>query len=107
MVSAEKYRKVGGLTERFVVALNDVDFCLRVRSLGYLVVYNPYVELYHDESKTRGPENSKEKVRRFQKEIEYMRSHHLEIIRDGDPYYNKNLSLAKWNYQLKSEEVMR
>ena len=53
------------------------------------------------ESKTRGAEDSKEKVRRFQTEIEYMRCHWLDILKNGDPYYNKNLSLTKWNYSLK------
>ena len=53
------------------------------------------------ESKTRGAEDSEEKVRRFQTEIEYMRCHWLDILKKGDPYYNKNLSLTKWNYSLK------
>ena len=47
------------------------------------------------ESKTRGAEDSEEKVRRFQTEIEYMRCHWIDILKNGDPYYNKNLSLAK------------
>ena len=37
----------------------------------------------------------------FQSEIEYMRSHWIDILKNGDPYYNKNLSLTKWNYSLK------
>ena len=53
------------------------------------------------ESKTRGAEDSVEKVRRFQTEIEYMRCHWIDILKNGDPYYNKNLSLAKLNYSLK------
>ena len=70
-----------------------------------LVAYDPYVEMYHYESKSRGAEDSKEKVRRFQKEIEYMRSHWLDLLKGGDPYYNKNLSLTKWNYSLKPIET--
>ena len=46
-------------------------------------------------------EDSEEKVRRFQSEIEYIRSHWIDILKNGDPYYNKNLSLSKWNYSLK------
>ena len=93
-----------GLDEKLQVAFNDVDFCLRVRKAGYLVVYNPYVELYHYESKTRGAEDTKEKVRRFQSEIEYMRSHHLDILKNGDPMYNRNLTLTKWDYSLKNNQ---
>jgi hypothetical protein len=66
------------------------------------IVYDPYVEAYHDESRTRGPEDSPEKVRRFQEEIEYMRVHWLPILKNGDPNYNRNLSLKKWNYSLKA-----
>ena len=82
-------------------AFNDVDMCLKVRKEDFLIVYDPYAELYHMESKTRGAEDSEEKVRRFQTEIEYMRCHWLDILKNGDPYYNKNLSLTKWNYSLK------
>ena len=106
MVKRSVYTQLGGMQEQLAVAFNDVDFCLRAGKAGYLTVYDPYVQLYHDESKTRGTEDSKEKVRRFQREIEYMRTHHLDILRDGDPNYNKNLSLTKWNYSLKPEERM-
>lgn len=101
MVKREVFEAVGGFEETLAVAFNDVDFCLKVRKAGYLVVYDPYAELYHYESKTRGAENTKEKVERFQTEIEYMRSHWITILKEGDPYYNKNLSLSKWNYALR------
>lgn len=104
MIKRSVYEEVGGLNEKLKVAFNDVDFCLRVRRAGYLIVYNPYVELYHYESKTRGAEDSKEKVRRFQSEIEYMRSHWLDLLKNGDPYYNPNLTLTKWDYSLKNNE---
>ena len=102
MVKREAFIKADGFEEKLAVAFNDVDFCLKVRQAGYLVVYDPYVEMYHDESKTRGTEDTKEKVHRFQQEIEYMRSRWTEILKNGDPCYNRNLSLSKWNYSLKS-----
>lgn len=101
MMKREVFEKVGGFTEELAVAFNDVDLCLKVNRAGYLVVYDPYARLYHMESKTRGAEDDKGKVRRFQTEIEYMRCHWLDILKNGDPYYNKNLSLTKWNYSLK------
>lgn len=101
MVKKQVFDQVGGFTEELAVAFNDVDLCLKINKAGSLVVYDPYVQLYHMESKTRGAEDSKEKVRRFQTEIEYMRCHWLDILKNGDPYYNKNLSLTKWNYSLK------
>ena len=101
MMKKSAFLEAGGFTEELAVAFNDVDLCLKVNGNGKLVVYDPYVQLYHMESKSRGAENSKQKVRRFQNEIEYMRSHWIDILKNGDPYYNKNLSLTKWNYSLR------
>lgn len=104
LVKRSVFEQVGGLEEKLKVAFNDVDFCLRVREKGYLVVYDPYAELYHYESKTRGAEDTKGKIRRFQTEIEYMRSHWIGLLKKGDPYYNCNLSLTKWDYSLKNNQ---
>lgn len=103
MVKRKVYEELGGFEEKLAVAFNDVDFCLRARQAGYLVVYNPRVELYHDESKSRGAEDSPQKVRRFQEEIEFMRSRWIELLKEGDPCYNKNLTLSKWNYSLRAK----
>ena len=101
MVKKEAFETVGGFEEKLAVAFNDVDFCLKVRHACYLVVYDPYAELYHHESKTRGYENTEAKKRRFQEEIEYMRCHWMpDILRD--PYYNENLSLKASDYSLRS-----
>ena len=102
MVKKHVFLEVDGFEETLAVAFNDVDFCLKVREKGYLVVYNHYVELYHDESKTRGAEDTKEKVRRFQNEIQYMKKRWMNVLKKGDPYYNPNLSLKKWDYSLRS-----
>lgn len=102
MISKKLFEEVGGFEEKLTVAFNDIDLCLRVREKGYLVVYDAYVEMIHYESKTRGSEDSKEKVRRFQDEIEYMRTRWIDILKQGDPYYNPNLTLSKWNFSLKA-----
>lgn len=101
MVKRSLYEQVGGFTEELTVAFNDVDFCLKVRSLGYLVVYQPSVEAYHYESKSRGSEDSPEKVARFQREIEYMRNNWIGILKNGDPYYNPGFSAVHPNYSLR------
>ena len=101
MVKKSVFEEVGGFEEELKVAFNDIDFCLKIREQGHLIVYDPYVELYHYESKTRGAEDTTEKIRRFQSEIEYMRSHWSSILKNGDPAYNPNLSLKKWDYSLR------
>ena len=101
MMKRQVFKQLGGFEERLSVAFNDVDLCLRTVQAGYLVVYNPEVELYHYESKSRGAEDSEEKVRRFQEEIEFMRCRWMDLLKKGDPYYNRNLTLSKWNYSLR------
>ena len=102
MMKRSVFESLGGFEEKLAVAFNDVDLCLRCVKAGYLVVYNPKVELYHYESKSRGSEDSEEKVRRFQQEIEFMRTRWIDLLKQGDPYYNKNLTLSKWNYSLRA-----
>lgn len=101
MTKKEIYERVGGLTEAFEVAFNDIDYCLKVRELGKLVVYDPYAELYHYESKSRGLEDTPEKIERFNGEVEKLRERWKDLLRKGDPYYNPNLTLDKFDFSLK------
>lgn len=103
MMKRKVFESLGGFEESLAVAFNDVDLCLRTVQAGYLVVYDPYVTMYHYESKSRGTEDSEEKIRRFQSEIEFMRTRWEDLLKKGDPYYNKNLSLSKWNYSLRAK----
>jgi GT2 family glycosyltransferase len=81
------------------VAFNDVDFCLRVQEAGYFNVWTPYAELYHYESKTRGLEDTPEKIARFQKEVAYMQNRWGTLLLQ-DPCYNPNLTLAREDFSL-------
>ena len=101
MVKREAFDKVGGLTEELAVAFNDIDFCMKLRAAGYLIVYNPYAELYHYESKSRGLEDTPEKVARFNKEIQIFEKRWPDILRNGDPYYNPNLTLKSQDFSLR------
>ncbi len=103
MMKSSLFEQLGGFEERLSVAFNDVDLCLRANETGHLVVYDSYACLRHYESKSRGAEDSPEKVRRFQEEIEFMRTRWEKLLKAGDPYYNKNLSLSKWNYSLRAD----
>lgn len=104
MVRRAVYEEVGGLEEQLKVAFNDVDFCLKVRKAGYLVVMNPNVRLYHYESKSRGAEDTPEKHARFASEVNYMAEHWRDILESGDPYYNKNLTLIKGDFSMKGKD---
>ena len=101
MTKKALFDQVEGFTEELAVAFNDIDFCMKIRSLGKLVVYNPYALLYHYESKSRGLEDTPEKVARFNREIAIFAKRWPDILRNGDPYYNPNLTLRKSNFALR------
>jgi len=101
MVKKEIYEEVGGLDEENLkVAFNDVDFCLKVREAGYRNLWTPYAELIHHESKSRGYEDTPEKIERFRKEIEYMKKKWGKKLL-YDPYYNPNLTLDREDFGIK------
>lgn len=103
MVRREAFELAGGFTEELAVAFNDVDLCLKIRDLGQLVVYDPFAQVIHKESVSRGDEYTKEKADRYRREAAYMKETWQAYYEQGDPYYNPNLSLAKWDYTLKDD----
>ena len=74
---------------------------MKLRQAGYLIVYNPYAELYHYESKSRGLEDTPEKVARFNQEIATFEKRWPDILKNGDPFYNPNLTLDSQDFSLK------
>lgn len=103
MIYKDIYNEVGGLCEEYAVAFNDVDFCMKVRSKGYLVVYDAFSQWYHYESKSRGYEDTEEKQLRFKGEIETFKSKWQKELDEGDPFYNRNFPLNTESYTLELE----
>lgn len=101
MTKKTLFQQAGGFSEELAVAFNDIDYCMKIRALGKLVVYAPYALLYHYESKSRGLEDTPEKIARFNGEVTIFARKWPEILRDGDPYYNPNLTLRKSNFALR------
>ena len=102
MVRKSLYDALGGLDAAFAVALNDVDFCLRIREKGYLNVFTPFAELYHFESASRGSDLvDEQKAARYEEESLLFRERWKEQLAKGDPYYNPNFSLDHSDYSLR------
>ena len=95
MTRRDVFTKAGGLDERFVLAYNDVDYGMRVRSLGYRVLWTPEAELYHLESKMRGYEDDPAKRERFVREFELFQRVWVLELAAGDPFYNPNFRLDR------------
>ena len=100
MIKRSVFEEVGGLDEAFAVAFNDIDLCMKIRKAGHLIVYNPYAELYHYESKSRGYEDTEEKLKRFHSEIALFQTRWRVFLEQGDPYYNPNLSLNRNDFSV-------
>jgi O-antigen biosynthesis protein len=90
MVRRQVFEEMSGFDEDYPVAFNDVDFCLRLGRAGYRLLYTPHAELTHYESLSRGLSGFAGDFREFVK-------HWGSVLREDDPFYNKNLSrFAPW-----------
>ena len=99
LVRAEVFDALNGLDEGFTVAFNDVDFCLRARRAGWRVVWTPYAQLYHYESKSRGiDEKDKAKKARFAGEQKRLTERFGRENLTRDPYYNPGLTLDREDF---------
>ena len=102
MVKASLYDACGGLDEnRFAVAYNDIDLCLKLWQQGYTNVFTPFAQGYHYESKSRGLDTTGENARRYEKEKAAFIEAYGALIQKGDPYYNPHFNLLFENYGLK------
>lgn len=91
MVGVNDFDAVGGYDPSFAVSYNDVDFCLKLRKAGKLIVYTPWVELYHYESVSRGRDESGSARTRYFGEKALMMSKWADVFSKPDPYFNPNL----------------
>lgn len=101
LIDKNVFYEAGCFDEKIAVAFNDIDLCLRIRNLGYLVVYDADSLLYHYESKSRGREDSADKVLRFRSEKYLFLDRWNDILENGDEYYNPNLTLENNLFSLR------
>ena len=96
LVSRECLQSTGPLDEDvFPIAYNDVDFCLRAVDKGFRVVWTPFATLVHHESATRGSDETKENIDRFNRDKANLRDRHrTDKIEDRsfNPWYSKHES---------------
>ena len=100
MVAHSIFDEVEGMDPQFEVAYNDVDFCWKVKAAGYLVVYDPSVELYHYESVSRGFHPTDESAIRFEREKGLLRIKWPEYYAIADKMGNPNYDQGNSYYKL-------
>ncbi|MDH0621128.1 MULTISPECIES: glycosyltransferase family 2 protein [Pseudomonas] len=86
------FEQINGLDEiAFPVAFNDVDMCLKVRALGYRILWTPFAKLIHAESASRGKDSNNEKQSRAKREqIGFMNK--WSLTGEVDDCYHPGLS---------------
>jgi GT2 family glycosyltransferase len=87
-MSRKTIEKLGGFDESFMICGSDVEICIRAHELGLLNVYNPFVKMFHFESKTRLPHDIPKCD--FDMSVKHYKHYRAS---GGDPYFNVNLSL--------------
>jgi GT2 family glycosyltransferase len=101
MVKRSVFEEAGCFSPEFHDSYNDVDLCLKIKNAGYLVVWTPYSEALHFESKSRGYYVISGKRRKIAKETALFREKWQKELDAGDPYYNCNFSLDSADYCIK------
>jgi GT2 family glycosyltransferase len=104
MVRRSVFEEVKGFDPNYILAFGDVDLCLKIYESGYRNLWTPFAELYHHESKTRGYEDTSGKQLRFTREVRYFKQKWAHQLKEGDPYYNPNLSLEFDDYRIDFQE---
>ena len=89
MTRRDVFDEVGGFDEAFPLNYNDVDYCMKVRKLGYRIVFTPHAKLMHHESVT--------KAGVFEEELDAFRARWGD---EPDPYYNPNLNPETFDYRI-------
>lgn len=101
--------ELGGLDEEnFAVGYNDVDYCLRVRRAGYLVVWTPHARLLHETSVSQRAnvehKGVTERNARFEREVLAMYRKWMPQIA-FDPAYNRNFSSLGGGFAVETESA--
>ena len=106
MIRKDLFLEVGGFDEvNFAVAHNDMDLSLKLVTMGKRLVFTPYAELYHHESKSRGSDFVGDNLKRFIAEDTRFLHKWKEYLRYGDPFFNINFKDGNPYFQIKTEEI--
>ncbi len=95
MMRRAVFDEVGGFDPALAVAFNDVDLCMKIRKAGYHIVFTPFAELLHYESKSRGSDETGERRVRATRERWLFQERWIFELDAGDPYYNPAFGLKR------------
>ncbi|MDY6846708.1 MAG: glycosyltransferase family 2 protein [Chloroflexota bacterium] len=88
MIRRDVFEEVQGFDEGYKLAFGDIDLCLRIRNLGYRIVYTPFASIFHYEGQSRGYATPKEDIIRGFNEMK-------SALFVEDPYFSPNLTYTR------------
>ena len=97
MIRREVFNEVNGFDEKLVLLYREIDFCLKLRGRGYLIVFTPYAKFYHHESFDK----SYEKKTLLRKDMDYFQVKWKKVLEKEDPYFNPNLTIDRDDFSIK------
>lgn len=103
MISKAHFLDNGGFDEKMSLALYAEDLCIKLRRQGLLNVFTPFAEGYLDKipaTHDGSIEKSEANLDRYNAECEAFKARYAVELAQGDPYYNKNFTLDKYDYTL-------
>ena len=89
-IDSKVYRKLGGLDPKHSGRDQILDFCLRAKKAGYRTIVDPRIIV-----KSPGKQDESSRVSH-----EAMLEKWADLLAEGDPYYNPNLTMGLLNYRL-------
>lgn len=101
MIKKNIFNDINGFNVEYNSELKDIDLCLRLREKGYLLVFNPYIELYINKSINTQKEDMQLQLDVLKEEAKYLSANWKHVLKKGDPYYNLNLTLENARLALK------
>jgi ADP-heptose:LPS heptosyltransferase/GT2 family glycosyltransferase len=98
LIRRAAFEELGGFDESHTIINNDLDYCLRARQRGQLVVFVPQANLIHHEMASRSFEKDLYHKERFDDAWR-------DIFLTGDPYFSQHLNVDYDEYTPESEPL--
>jgi glycosyltransferase involved in cell wall biosynthesis/SAM-dependent methyltransferase len=100
MLRKSVFEEVGGFDEANLKdAYHDVDLCLKIRQIGYSIVWTPYAELYHLNRNSSGLDYTPRSTASIRQGRLYMEQRWASEL-ENDSFYSPNLSLDAKDFSL-------
>lgn len=100
LIRKSVFDELGGYSEKFQMAYDDADFCLKAIRAGYFVAFDADVEFYHHETEIIPSVPTGDRRIRLERERAYFRYRWPRYFLEGDPFFGRNLDPASPYYRL-------